>query len=255
MTVLHVDLDNTLIYSYRHEIGKDKINVETYQGREISFLTGHTYENMKKIKDKLLVVPTSTRSIEQYGRIDLRMGNIRYALVCNGGVLLADGKRDTSWYRTSLELIRESLPVLETARRFLEKDTRRKFELRFIEELFLFTKCEQPELVVAGLKEILGATRLADILHNKEKVYVIPRNLRKGTAVERFREYVKADRVIAAGDSAFDISMLRAADIRIAPRGFAREYSVDFRIDEMPGSRIFSDEMSDKIVELCDRQK
>lgn len=85
MTVLHVDLDNTLIYSYKHDIGNDRINVETYQDREVSFLTGTTYENLKKLKEKLLIVPTSTRSIEQYRRIDLRIGSLPYALVCNGG--------------------------------------------------------------------------------------------------------------------------------------------------------------------------
>ena len=250
MTVLHIDLDNTMIYSYKHNIGRARINVEIYQGREISFLTESTYENLKRIKENVLIVPTSTRSIEQYRRIDLRIGNIPYALVCNGGVLLVDGQKDASWYQTSLDLIRESLPALQTAQHFLEKDNRRTFELRFIEELFLFTKCDQPELVVRELKAILD-TNTVDIFHNKEKVYVVPRNLSKGKAVERFRKYIRAGKIIAAGDSEFDISMLRAADIRIAPHGFCQEYSIDFGIDEMPGTEIFSDEMTEKILELC----
>lgn len=250
MIVLHVDLDNTLIYSYKHDIGNDKINVEIYQDREISFLTGSTYDNLKKIKRKALIVPTSTRSIEQYNRINLQIGNIPYALVCNGGILLTDGQKDPSWYQTSLELIRESLPSLKTAQRFLERDRRRKFELRFIEDLFLFTKCDQPELVVEELKKKLD-TNLAEVFHNKEKVYVVPRKLSKGTAVERFREYIKADQIIAAGDSEFDISMLRAADIGLAPQGFRQEYPIDFQVEEMPGRRIFSDELSERILELC----
>ncbi|MDE6015977.1 MAG: HAD hydrolase family protein [Acetatifactor sp.] len=248
MTVLHIDLDNTLIYSYRHDIGNAKINVEIYQGREISFLTKTTHENLKKIKERILIVPTSTRSIEQYNRINLQIGDISHALVCNGGVLLADGKKEPLWYQTSLKLIQESLPALDTARRFLEKDVRRKFELRFIEELFLFTKCDEPETVVEELRETLD-TNMTDVFHNKEKVYVVPRKLSKGKAVERFREYIKADKVIAAGDSEFDISMLRAADIGIAPHGFRQEYSIDFPLEEMSGSGIFSDELSEKILE------
>lgn len=250
MTVLHIDLDNTLIYSYKHDIGNATINVEVYQGREISFLTRNTYENLKQIKEKILVVPTSTRSIEQYSRINLQIGDIPYALACNGGVLLAGGKKETAWYQESLKLIRESLPALDTARRFLAKDARRKFELRFIEELFLFTKCDEPENVVGELKDILDAN-MAEVFYNREKVYVVPRKLSKGNAVDRFREYIKADQVIAAGDSEFDISMLRAADIRIAPHGFRKEYSIDFPIEEMPGNGIFSDEMSNKILKLC----
>lgn len=250
MKILHIDLDNTLIYSYKHDIGNDKINAELYQNREISFLTRHTYENLKKIKENFLIVPTSTRSIEQYNRIDLKIGNISYALVCNGGVLLADGEMDSSWYETSLELIQESLPSLHMARQFLEKDLRRKFELRFIEELFLFTKCDRPETVVKELRETLGTDK-ADVFHNKEKVYVVPGNLSKGKAVERFRHYIKADTVIAAGDSEFDIPMLREADIGIAPHGFQKEYNIDFPIEEMSGNGIFSDEMSEKVLELC----
>lgn len=250
MTVLHVDLDNTLIYSYKHDIGNDRINSEVYQGREISFLTGTTYENLRKLKEKLLIVPTSTRSIEQYNRINLQIGSIPYALVCNGGVLLVNGEKETSWYRTSLKLIRESLPELDRVRHFLEKDTRRKFELRFIEDLFLFTKCDEPENVVTELQEILD-TSIVEVFHNKEKIYVVPQKLSKGTAVERFREYIKADRVIAAGDSRFDISMLRAADTGIAPHGFRQEFSIDFDMEEMPGNRIFSDEMTERILELC----
>lgn len=250
MTVLHIDLDNTLIYSYRHDIGSEKISVEDYQDREISFLTRYTYENLKKIKEKILIVPTSTRSVEQYGRIDLRIGQISFALVCNGGVLLVDGKKDASWYRTSLESIGESLPVLEDARHLLERDIRRKFELRFIENLFLFTKCDCPELVVKELKTALD-TDLVDFFYNGEKVYAVPRELSKGKAVERFRKYTGAQRIVAAGDSEFDISMLRAADLRIAPRGYSQKYAVDFSVEEMAGRRIFSDEMTDRIWGMC----
>lgn len=252
MTVLHVDLDNTLIYSYKHDIGNDRRCVEIYQGREVSFLTGTTYHNLRKLKEKLLIVPTSTRSIEQYRRINLGIGSLPYALACNGGVLLVNGEKEPSWYQTSLGMIRESLPALDRARHFLEQDGRRKFDLRLIEDLFLFTKCREPEAVVTELEEILQ-TDMADVFHNKEKVYVVPRALSKGTAVERFREYIHADRILAAGDSRFDISMLRAADMGIAPQGFRQEFSLDFPIEEMPGKGIFSDEMSEKLLELCQK--
>ena len=43
MIAFHTDLDNTLIYSYKHDIGPQKRNVELYQGREISYITEETY--------------------------------------------------------------------------------------------------------------------------------------------------------------------------------------------------------------------
>ncbi|MDE7273791.1 MAG: HAD hydrolase family protein [Lachnospiraceae bacterium] len=97
----------------------------------------------------------------------------------------------------------------------METDTRRNFELRFIKELFVFTKCEESEAVVKDLRKVLN-TNVVDVFHNGVKVYVVPKALDKGKAVERFRSYIGADYVIAAGDSEFDIPMLEAADRGIA---------------------------------------
>ena len=52
MDILCTDLDQTLIYSYKHEIGKEKRCVELYQGREVSFLTEKTYQLLSELKKK-----------------------------------------------------------------------------------------------------------------------------------------------------------------------------------------------------------
>lgn len=242
MVVLHTDLDNTIIYSYKHEIGPEKRNVELYQGREISFITEKTYALLQQVKKRMLVVPTSTRSLEQYQRIDLAVGTFPYALVCNGGLLLVDGKRDEHWYQESLELTGQSEAELQKALCLLKEDTRRKFELRFIEQLFVFTKCENPQHVVEDLREALD-TGLVDVFHNGEKVYVVPKSLNKGKAVQRFRKYIHADFVIAAGDSEFDISMLEEADVGLAPYGFTKEFAIDFTVREMDEKRVFAESL------------
>ncbi len=249
MILLNIDLDNTLIYSYKHDIGTDKIPVEIYEGREISFMTGTTFRRLQKIRDKVFLVPTSTRSIEQYNRIDLRIGDITYALVCNGGVLLVNGKKDPQWYEASVQIVKKSISELMTAFDLLEKDPRRKFELRFIEELFLFTKCDNPENVVADLRQKLN-NRMVDVFHNKEKVYVIPAGLTKGNAIMRLRNLLHPDFVIASGDSEFDISMLHAADIGIAPHSFRETYDLDFPLEEMSGRNVFSDELTETLLRI-----
>ena len=147
MIIFHTDLDNTIIYSYKHDIGESKQCVELYQGREISFITHRTHQLLEQVKKQVVIVPTTTRTTEQYQRINLDVGEFSYALVCNGGVLLADGKEDKDWYRESLERIKGSTKELHKALELLESDKRRTFELRFIRELFVFTKCEEPESV------------------------------------------------------------------------------------------------------------
>ena len=92
--ILCADMDNTIIYSYKRNIGENKLNVELYNGREISFISEKTHDLLKKVSEKMTIIPTSTRTEEQYKRIDLDIGIVPYALVCNGGVLLVNGKRD-----------------------------------------------------------------------------------------------------------------------------------------------------------------
>ena len=127
MNIFCTDLDNTIIYSYKHDIDKNKINVEKYQGREISFASEYTLSLLKQVREEMMIIPTSTRTEQQYNRIDLKIGQIEYALVCNGGVLLINGARDEEWYQESLLLIEESKTELKRAIKLLETDVRREF--------------------------------------------------------------------------------------------------------------------------------
>ncbi|MEZ3487445.1 MAG: HAD hydrolase family protein [Lachnospiraceae bacterium] len=300
--VVHLDLDNTLIYSYKHilpdsiscpavcaqgtagrpssdasgsedaekekeykKCGRVWKSVEIYQGRNISYMTEKTRKLLIKLRKKCLIVPTTTRTVEQYSRIRIPSADgmteqqysrrerqynhdragadmFEYALVCNGGVLLVDGESDRSWYEQSRELIADCTGELKRALGLLEREPLRKFGLRFIEELFIFTKCKDPDTVIARLNKELNTERV-DVLGNGEKVYVVPKKLNKGTAVRRFREYIGADEVIAAGDSAFDVPMAEAADIGIVPNGFCETYQAEGNMKEMKGEHVFSEEM------------
>lgn len=248
MIIFHMDLDNTIIYSYKRDIGVNKINAELYDGRVISYITEKTYALLKKLRQEILLVPTSTRTVEQYNRIDLKVGKFPYALVCNGGILLEDGKKAEGWYRESLQMVGGSLQEIMAAKALLETDERRIFELRFIEGLFLFTKCSEPERVTEELKSRLDLS-LVNVFSNGVKVYVVPVNLDKGTAVKRFKKFLKADRVIAAGDSEFDIPMLRAADVGIAPFGFREKYRIGFEVKEAGENEL----LSEYALSYCDK--
>lgn len=250
MLVFNTDLDNTMIFSYKNDIGKDKVNVEKYQGREISYVTRNTYDLLKKAIKKMLFVPTTTRTVEQYNRIDLGIGLPEYALVCNGGVLLINGKEDDEWYGQSLSLIKDAKEELQKAYNMLEHDKRRTFDLRFIRELFVFTKCNNTEQVVFDLMNSVNLN-LVDVFSNKMKVYVVPKALSKGEGVRRFKDYIGAKRVIAAGDSEFDISMLEVADIAVAPKRLIDKYDLSNGIIAMPEEGILSDEILKFVLKEC----
>ena len=253
--ILCVDMDNTIIYSYKHDIGEKKLNVELYNGREISFISERTYSLLKEVNDKMLIVPTSTRTEEQYRRINLHIGAIPYALVCNGGVLLVNGERDKEWYYESLKMIAESRPQLDKAIGILEVDPRRKFEVRFIDELFVFTKFEKPDEVIKDLNKTLK-TELVDVFHNGEKVYVVPKKLNKGMAVKRLRKKMNPGYILAAGDSEFDVSMVEESDFGCVPDGFGKMFRLkeDLKEDlkenvmEMESGKLFSETLLEKCL-------
>lgn len=224
------------------------MNVEIYKEREISFISNHTYELLKKVNEEFLIIPTSTRTIEQYERIDLKIGTFKYALVCNGSVLLVDGKKDKDWYEESLRLAKTSNLEVKKALEYLENDKRRIFELRHIEDLFVFTKCDEAETVVNELRKYLDKN-LVNVFNNKEKVYVLPTSLSKGKAIERLRKYLKVGFIIAAGDSEFDISMVEAADVGLVPYGFKSDFNIKSDIYEMGKEGLFSEQLLRKCLQ------
>lgn len=249
MTVFNTDLDNTIIFSYKHDIGEKKRCVEFYQGRQISFITDRTFELLQKIQERVLFVPTTTRTVEQYNRIDLGIGKPEYALVCNGGILLENGKEDEFWYRESLCMTKNCRDELKRAEKLLTEDSNRCFEVRNIRELFVFTKSEDPVLTVKNLKSKLD-TRKMDVFSTGIKVYAVPKRLSKGVAIERLRAKLNAKKIIAAGDSEFDISMLKKADIPIAPKELT-EISVLPKNTMVSNNEIFSEFVLNNVLKIC----
>lgn len=233
-------MDNTLIYSYKHDIGAEKHCAEIYQEREISFMTDKTGRLLEELAGKVLIVPTTTRTREQYERIDLGIGELPYALVCNGGVLIHNGVEDEDWYATSREMVVECGTELELGIKLLEEDEDRCFEVRFIRELFLFSKSNQPELTIKRLAERLDTTKVK-VFNNGTKVYVVPAKLNKGTALQRFKEWIHADMSVAAGDSEFDIPMVACADIGLAPQALEIDEKITGELIKIPEEILFSE--------------
>lgn len=255
MIAFHTDMDNTLIFSYKHDIGAAKRCVEIYQEREISFITEETYRLLEKLPQQILLIPTTTRTVEQYQRIRLGIGEPQYALVCNGGVLLVNGKEEESWYRESMELLAECREELQKAERILTGDAYRCLEVRNIRGLFLFTKSERPETSGERLREGLDMEKM-DVFTNGAKVYAVPKRLNKGEAVRRFRERFHPERVIAAGDSEFDLPMLAEADVGLAPEALGRKYKLGEHVRCMEASGIFSEQILEYVtIQPCGKSQ
>lgn len=240
------DLDNTLIYSYRHDIGKEKVLVETKEGKELSYMSKVSYELLQKVAKKKELVPLTTRSLEQYSRISFgSQVKIKYALAANGGILLENNRINEDWLRETKKIVSYAEEEMEKGIQILKKDKKVCFEVRKVDEVSVFTKSSDPEETMKRLKETLD-TDIVYISSNGIKVYIFPKALDKGSSLKRFRGYVGEDNCfLAAGDSDFDIPMLLAADQGYCPNTLM--ISENKKVKSLPVSG-FSDKMLEEIL-------
>lgn len=216
MLIFASDLDNTLIYSHKRDIGDNKILVELYEGREVSYMTTKSYELLQDISMRLLLVPLTTRSIAQYERLMITKTVPEYALTSNGGVLLRNGKPDAEWQRQTAQIVRAVAAELDKAQLLLQKDRNRSLDVRFVDDCFVFTKTADITATMNLLANNLDCTQV-NIFNNGVKIYVLPKALSKGMAVQRLRQLFEKAKILCAGDSDFDIPALEAADYAYCP--------------------------------------
>lgn len=203
------DLDGTLIFSAKRKQVGD-IVIERKDGAEISCVTARQAELFPRLDN---VIPVTTRSIEQYRRIEFAKYGFapKYALCDNGGTLLVNGGLDAEWTEWSSGIFAECEDELSRFRELLERDERRSFEVRLVDRLFLFTKSAKPPETL----EYLGSGERCESFFTGEKVYVVPKKLNKGAAVKRLSRRLGLAEFAAAGDSLMDLPMLNAAHVAV----------------------------------------
>lgn len=212
------DLDNTLIYSHRHQISDPAVWVEELNGRRQSFMSRRSFDYFKT-QEWLEVIPTTMRTPEQYGRL-LSLGNTlgwHLALVCNGAVLLVDGKEDLSWREESLRLSENDQPAYEEVLRKAFAVYERE-NIVSVDRIMFYIKGTEVDRTYSYLREHADPEHVF-VYKDSRKVYCLPMSLCKGCAVRR----IKAQRddsllCIAAGDGPSDVGMLEQADICLCPR-------------------------------------
>ncbi len=210
------DLDNTLIRSHRHwPEGAGGRVAEYLNGKPQSFMTERTWAFLRDAA-WLVFVPVTTRTEAQYRRLSFPPeAGIRYALICNGGRLLADGEEDRAWTEETLRLAREELPDLERAAALFRGLS--EGEVRQPEPYYYYAASEEPEKLRNALRRAAEGLR-TEVSCDRRKVYLFPRSVNKGTAVRRFAEAFGVRVRAAAGDGLMDIPMLSEAEYAFAPR-------------------------------------
>ena len=246
MSIFFIDLDNTLIYSHHREIGRSKIVVEHLNGKEQSFMTQLTYDFISSA-DWLDIVPVTTRNEQQYRRLELPESlRFKYAIICNGGKLLVDGREDLEWsYETDI-LVRKCYNSLDGATELLSKICKNE-AIHRPERYISYVKCSNPESVYTEMKKMTDSDKV-NVQRDGRKVYLFANGISKGDAVERFMHNREFETILSAGDNMMDVSMMNKADY-----AFANTDIIDLitcakkiRIDDYP----FSDGICNHVKEM-----
>ena len=210
MIIFHSDLDSTLIYSDKNDIGSEKILLEEYESGA-TYITKKTFDGLVNISEKILTVPTTTRSEKLYNRINWQGCTFKYALVANGAILLENGKASEVWRKETQELLEPAKDELARATRILDADARRT---RNIDE------------------KGVALRRFKRYIAKKEKID---------------EDDIL---VIAAGDGEFDVSMIEEADIGIANYKLKISPKKRDKILFLGENCIFSDELLSGLSEI-----
>lgn len=250
MELFLCDLDNTLIYSYKKEIGLNKQLVETKKEKALSYMTAYSFKKMEQVIKEYCFIPITTRSLEQYRRINFP-SNWRpdYALVANGGILLYKNEIEDNWYTETQEIIQKAKQQLQQAISLLKQDSNVTFDICLVDNCFVFTKSKDTEQTKRQLEKQLDLQKVL-IISQYSKLYILPRNLQKDGAAERICQFLGYKQYICAGDSLFDIPMLSKAKLAILPEELEETYSFSGAEKKkvIPNSKLFSDGIMETLL-------
>lgn len=237
--LLACDIDNTLLHSYKNYTDGD-ICVEEIDGKEQGYMSSKTYAMLQKISSDILLIPITSRSVEQYMRI-CWPGEMSpdYAVTTNGAILLKNGKINNKWtaisnayissYRQEYRRLQKLLILADGI-----------CKCRMTDDMYLFALFEDETTASRYAMEIKDITTV-DVICIGKKLYLLPPGINKGTAINRIKELFHPDMTICAGDSIADLPMLQEADIAIVPnRDFARQLPFGKAVRYPEGER-FSD--------------
>jgi phosphoserine phosphatase len=221
-TAVFTDLDGTLIYSARHLGGEtDTVVVERIGGAPSAWMTRGAADALARLSVRAHVVPTSTRVLEQYLRLDLPGGVPEYAILANGGRILRHGADDSAWSERVSDPswgAGDSGQIAATLTRHLDGRA-------WVRGIAHFDR-------IVCVTSHRGATPLAaDVAHlaavaeehgyrafpQGRKTHLIPAHITKDAAAAEVAARLGATRTLAAGDHELDEGLLRWADAAIRP--------------------------------------
>lgn len=225
MMMFASDLDRTLIYSnraladFKQHTVSDLMAVERKNAQEVAFMSNRAYHLLKEIADSLLFIPVTTRTYEQYERVFIFAHSIplKYAVTSNGATIIYNGLPLQEW-RESVQkrLENECVSIQKMIEKINELPIRGT--IKKVETLFFYYILED----ALGIETEEHIRKIAEtggwrISIQGRKLYVMPKPVSKGEAVQFIKEREGIHTVFGAGDSILDNDFLKICDYAYVP--------------------------------------
>ncbi len=216
MPIIVADLDGTIIHSARRcPAGRRLVVVETYEDRDVGFMTDAGWSALATLQSIASFVPATARTERQYARLRFPSPP-PIAVVEAGAVVLVDGTACGAW----AQQVAKALDATGTTQSAV---ARRMRCLHLAEE----ARTGDHALVYARLAtghgvESFGrwcADRNWRIVRQDGRLYALPEGIDKSLAVDWVVQNSGGAVVAAAGDGLMDLRLLASAPLAITPAG------------------------------------
>lgn len=222
------DLDRTLIYSANSmalqcsdSSAPALVVAEVYEGSPLSFMTRTAWNVLERLVRHAIFVPVTTRTLQQFRRVNIPGRNLGYAVTTNGAVLLHDGVPDPAWTEFIRATVKTNCAPLQEVHDCVLGPEKPPAILRgrVAEDVFVYCIVNREELSADYLEDLSGwcQERGWTISLQGRKLYLVPSPVTKEAALAEVRRRLPVDMLVAAGDSKLDAGILQIADVAIRP--------------------------------------
>ena len=211
--IFATDLDRTMIYSKKfiNDENKDTV-IEFEDGKIKSYMTKKSKKIFDELKQKITIIPCTTRSREQFERLSY-FQDCKYAICSNGANIFIDGKIDAQWKFIMQENMMMCIKELREIEDLLKnKDFVVDGNVRAVDCYFLFFKSDKMDKCKSYLNKNLDKEKFY-YSTSSSKVYIFPQFVSKKHALRYLTDKIGDKDIIVAGDSDVDFAMMELATV------------------------------------------
>ncbi len=226
--IIASDLDRTLIYSNRAidelgcQAGLQLIPVEQKDGNPISYMTVTGRRLIEEIRQQSLFVPVTTRTIDQFKRIEIfqELFSTSYVVTTNGAEIYYKGKIIREWSEHLAMILRKNTAETEEVVAFFQPHFfSQTAVLKHVDDIFFYYVFDKkPDWLEKQAIVKAASTFGWNVAMQGRKLYFIPKPINKGDALGYICEREGEQPIAGAGDSILDWDFLARCKVRLIPR-------------------------------------